>query len=68
MIQGMYNNYVLMDDTNEYYSDPSHRNVERKGRKVGVHVQINAYAADKGKRLCLQTYLPNCMTSQATIL
>ena len=28
MIKGTYKNYVLMGDTNEYYSDPSHRNME----------------------------------------
>ena len=31
MIQGMYNNYVIMGDTTECYSGPSHRNMEREG-------------------------------------
>ena len=30
-IQGMYNNCVIMGDTTECYSDPSHRNMEQEG-------------------------------------
>lgn len=74
MIQGMYNNYVIMGDTMECYSVTLHIETWNGisvtwgwGAEVAVHVQINAYSTDKGKRLSANLFT-NFMTPQATRL